>query len=137
MSKRHYFPPFNAKIQCKWRKKRLPQIACTFVLEISHCYAAVGYTLLQTATSPRLPAGRRPVISSAPLWLVGCQRSVSQPQSVLTLTPNSKAICFRVFRNFNRFCFIFWPRVRGASGDKKATNGVSLPLRLPSVGLVN
>jgi len=38
---------------------------------------------------------------------VGCQRSVSQPQSVLGLTPDSNAICFLVFRNFNRFCFIF------------------------------
>ena len=68
---------------------------------------------------------------------VGSQRSVSQPQSVLTLTPNSAAICFLVFRNFSRFCIIFWPRVTGVSIDKKATNGGSLPLGLPSAGLAN
>src|ERR1035437_8633340 len=68
---------------------------------------------------------------------VGSQRSVSQPQSVLTLTPNSKAICFRVFRNFNLFCFIFWPSVTGASCVKKATHDVSLPLGFPGVRPVN
>jgi hypothetical protein len=37
----------------------------------------------------------------------GFHRSVSQPQSVLTLMPNSAAICFLVFRNFSLCCFIF------------------------------
>jgi hypothetical protein len=55
----------------------------------------------------------------------------------LTLTPNSAAICFLVFRNLSLFCFIFWPRVTGAFFDKKATNGGSLPLGLPRAGSVN
>ena len=47
---------------------------------------------------------RHPILENA---AEGCQRSVSQPPSVLTLMPNSAAICFLVFRNFNLFCFIF------------------------------
>jgi len=45
--------------------------------------------------------------------------------------PHSAANCFLVFLIFKRISMIRCPDVAGLSGDKKATNGDSLPLGLP------
>src|SRR5205823_2952677 len=46
--------------------------------------------------------------------------------------------CFvRVFLSSRRSFLIRWPMSAEGSDDKKATNGVSLPLGLPRAGMVN
>jgi hypothetical protein len=64
----------------------------------------------------------------------GCQRFVSQPQSVLMLTPNSDVICFRVFRSLSLYFLIFWPMEIEVSGEKKGNARWFVAFGVPIVG---